>query len=135
MWEKFNNISGNTSYCDSAFFECEYLQRRSIEPPPEEHKAEITEENQKRIDEDASLALAIAMQEKFEQEQKQDIDSQRAIEAIQSDLYTQNPMPPEVPPEVPAVGFAPLPPQSSYTKEKSTVNTYKKKKKKKCLII
>lgn len=99
------------------------------------------DENQKRIDEDASLALAIAMQEKFEQEQKEELQNQRAIEAADSGLlYIPPPIaPPEIPiaPVASQPGFAPLPPNYSNSDrvEYADNSIKKKKKKKKCILF
>jgi hypothetical protein len=141
IWERFNNISGNTSYCDSAFFECEFLQHRNENQPNVQEQTESLDENQKRIDEDASLALAIAMQEKFEQESKEDLENQRAIEAADSGfLYIP---PPVAQPEIQLApvesqpGFAPLPPNysSSERVEYADNSIKKKKKKRKCILF
>jgi hypothetical protein len=142
IWERFNNISGNTSYCDSAFFKCEFLQPQSENQPILQEKTESLDQDQKRIDEDASLALAIAMQEKFEQEQKEDLEDQRAIEAADSGLvYIPPPVAqPEVPlaPVEPQPGFAPLPPNYSSSERVEYADSSikkKKKRKKKCILF
>lgn len=138
VWENLNQIAGNTHYCNSAFIKTMASNPQTpdkltsleeeaailFDDYPEEHD-DFAMEMLKKEQEDASLALAIAMQEKFEYEEaKAAADMQRKMQASQQPTPAHR-LPPDHQPSAPPA--QPMPDSREAAKPV--------KKKKKCLLF
>jgi len=141
VWEKLNEIAGNTSYCNSTF-----VKTMTSDPKTPDKLVIVQEEASILFDdygpeedytsadklrkeqEDASLALAIAMQEKFEYE-----EAKAAADAADARLRQIGAAQPGQPHEH---GLPSAPPhEPTQMTHESESAPQPKKKKKKCLVF